>query len=248
MSKQDELWAAYEQERSRDNREKLILHYMSLVRYVASRVGQGLPSSVEEDDLVSYGVFGLIDAIERFDTSLGYKFETFAISRIRGAMLDELRSMDWVPRSMRAKQRSIDRAQQELEGKLRRGATSPEMASMLDMEEDQYHKMVGQVSSSGLTSLNEQIQASESITVADTITEVEDDSDIYWEMQSDLADSIDSMPFRERIVVTLYYYEGLTLAEIGTVLGVTESRVCQIHTKAMEGLQDGIRLPTPDLS
>lgn len=232
-----QLWENYGADPNRDNRDALILDYMNLVRYVASKVGQGLPQNVEQADLVSYGTFGLIDAIERFDIDRGFKFETFAISRIRGAMLDELRGMDWVPRSVRAKARAVDNAAQELEGSLHRNATSIEMAGSLGVSERQYLQTVGQVSASGMVGLDDSVQASSSLTIGDTIADRAGDTDTFWEMQDSLASSIEAMPLRERVVLTLYYYENYTLADIGTVLGVTESRVCQIHTKAIEHLQ-----------
>lgn len=236
------LWTNYQADPSKANRDALILDYMNLVRYVASKVGQGLPQNVEQNDLVSYGTFGLIDAIERFDPTRGFKFETFAISRIRGAMLDELRSMDWVPRSMRAKARAVDVAAQEIEGRHHRTATSDEMASQLGVTRQQYHHTLGQMFLSGVDGLDDFV--SDSLTVGDTVAQTTEDSDLFWEMQDALAGAIESMPVRERIVLTLYYYEGFTLADIGTVLGVTESRVCQIHTKAIEQLQGDLRVLT----
>lgn len=240
----DALWAEYQADPSRENRDALILDYLNLVRYVASKVGQGLPQNVEQADLVSYGTFGLIDAIERFDPTRGFKFETFAMSRIRGAMLDELRSMDWVPRSMRAKARAIDVAAQEIEGRQHRAPTSDEMASVLGVTEDQYHHTIGQMSVSGMIGLDDFVSASDNLTIGDTVAQVNEDSDTFWDMQDALAEAIESMPVRERIVLTLYYYEGFTLADIGTVLGVTESRVCQIHTKAIEQLQVDLKILT----
>lgn len=239
------LWDNYQKDPSRTNRDALILDYMNLVRYVASKVGQGLPQNVEQSDLVSYGTFGLIDAIERFDPERGFKFETFAISRIRGAMLDELRGMDWVPRSVRAKARAVDTAAQQLEGTLRRSATSTEMASTLGVSEQQYHHTIGQVSASNMVNIDDAIQASTSLTVGDTLAERASETDMFWEMQDSLATSIEAMPLRERAVLTLYYYENYTLADIGTVLGVTESRVCQIHTKAIEHLQTELQVLGP---
>jgi RNA polymerase sigma factor FliA len=240
-----QLWENYQADPSKENRDALILDYMNLVKYVASKVGQGLPQNVEQSDLVSYGTFGLIDAIERFDLDRGFKFETFAISRIRGAMLDELRGMDWVPRSVRAKARAVDNAAQELEGSLHRNATTTEMASSLGVSERQYLQTIGQVSSSGLVGLDDSVQSSSSLTVGDTIADRAGDTDQFWEMQDSLASSIEAMPLRERVVLTLYYYENYTLADIGTVLGVTESRVCQIHTKAIEHLQDQMQTLGP---
>lgn len=238
------LWLAYQEDPSQKNRDALIIDYMSLVRYVASKVGQGLPQNIEQGDLISYGTFGLIDAIERFDPARGFKFETFAIARIRGAMLDELRSMDWVPRSMRAKARAVDAAVQEIEGREHRSPTSLEMANSLGVTTDQYHHTIGQMSVGSVIGLDEKASSSESLTVGDTVAQTDDDSDLFWEMQDFLADSIERMPLRERIVLTLYYYEGFTLADIGTVLGVTESRVCQIHTKAIEDLQGDLKAIT----
>lgn len=239
------LWANYQADPSRTNRDALILDYMNLVRYVASKVGQGLPQNVEQADLVSYGTFGLIDAIERFEPERGFKFETFAISRIRGAMLDELRGMDWVPRSVRAKARAMDTAAQDLEGSLHRTATNSEMAETLGVTERQYLQTVGQLSMSSVINLDDSIQASSSLTVGDTIAEIDSDAHMFWEMQDSLATSIEEMPLRERAVLTLYYYENYTLADIGVVLGVTESRVCQIHTKAIESLQVDLKTLAP---
>lgn len=239
------LWDAYFQDPSPKNRDALILDYMNLVRYVASRVGQSLPQHVEQGDLVSYGTFGLIDAIERFDPERGFKFETFAISRIRGAMLDELRSMDWVPRSMRAKSRAIDTATEQLENALHRPATSAEIAQTMDISENEYLKTIGQVHVSNMVGLEDTINSTSSSTVSDMLSESDDETDAFWEMQDSLAESIEAMALRERVVLTLYYYEGHTLADIGRVLGVTESRVCQIHTKAIESLQDDLRSLSP---
>lgn len=245
MSESSEtLWFNYKNDPSRANRDALILDYINLVKYVASRVGQGLPQNIEQGDLVSYGTFGLIDAIERFDPDRGFKFETFAISRIRGAMLDELRGMDWVPRSVRAKARTLDAAVQDLEGSLHRTATSEEVAGRLGVPQDQYLKTAGQVSMSSMVGLDDVIQSS-SQTIGDTLSEESEETDGFWEMQDSLANSIESMEFRDRVVLTLYYYENYTLADIGTVLGVTESRVCQIHTKAIEHLQANLKMLSP---
>lgn len=224
---------------SRELRDQLIVHYSPLVKYVASRVAAGLPQNVEQADLVSYGIFGLIDAIDKFDPERGYKFETYAISRIKGAMLDELRSMDWVPRSVRTKAKRIEQANAKLEAKLGRAATDEELADALDISTEELDTMFTKISFVGVVALDEMLSGGErgdSMTLGDTIPdkgagpvgsfEVE-------EMRQLLAESINSMTEREKIVLTLYYYEGLTLAEIGQVLGVTESRVCQIHTKSV---------------
>jgi RNA polymerase sigma factor for flagellar operon FliA len=224
------LWAAYKASAGRDTRDRLILHYSPLVKYVAGRVAVGLPQNVEQADLVSYGIFGLIDAIDKFDPSRGFKFETYAIARIKGAILDELRSIDWVPRSVRAKSRAIEKAYAKLEGELHRTPSDAELATELTMSEDQLQSTLNQISFIGLVALDE------SMTLGDTVADSGESPSAAYEveeMRHILADAINRMPEREKIVLTLYYYEGLTLAEIGQVLGVTESRVCQIHTKAV---------------
>ena len=233
------LWARYGEKPSREVRDQLIVHYSPLVKYVASRVAAGLPQNVEQADLVSYGIFGLIDAIDKFDRDRGYKFETYAISRIKGAMLDELRSMDWVPRSVRTKAKRIEQANAKLEAKLGRAPTDDELADALDITPDELETMLTKISFVGVVALDEMLSGTErgdSMTLGDTIPDKGQGpvgSFEVEEMRQLLAESINSMSEREKTVLTLYYYEGLTLSEIGQVLGVTESRVCQIHTKSV---------------
>jgi RNA polymerase sigma factor FliA len=248
-----ELWADYKSNGSRDIRERLILHYSPLVKFVAGRVAAGLPQNIEQTDLVSYGIFGLIDAIDKFDPDRGFKFETYAISRIKGAIIDELRSIDWVPRSVRAKARSIERAYSKLENELRRTPEDKEVAAELGMTEDELAAVMSQISFVGLVALDELLAAGSDrpagATLGDTIADTANDPVAAFEteeMRQVLADAINRMPDRERLVLTLYYYEGLTLAEIGTVLGVTESRVCQIHTKSIFQLRSRLSEPTPE--
>jgi len=236
----DRLWSSYKSESTRDLRDQLIVHYSPLVKYVAGRVAVGLPQNVEQADLVSYGIFGLIDAIEKFDLSRGYKFETYAIARIKGAILDELRSIDWVPRSVRAKARALETAYAKLESQLHRSPTDDEVARELEMTDDQLQSALTQISFVGLVALDEMLsvggERGESVTLGDTIADKGQSPVAAFEveeMKQILAEAINRMPEREKIVLTLYYYEGLTLAEIGQVLGVTESRVCQIHTKSV---------------
>jgi RNA polymerase sigma factor for flagellar operon FliA len=206
---------------------------------VAGRVGVGLPQNVEQADLVSYGMFGLIDAIDKFDPGRGFKFETYAMARIKGAILDELRSMDWVPRSVRAKARGIERAYSKLEAKFHRSPTDEELAAELEMGVGELQDVVNQISLTGIAALDEMLagERGESTTLGDTITTdlVPGPTDVFEEEETRqlLGRSINGMPEREKLVLTLYYYENLTLAEIGSALGVTESRVCQIHTKAV---------------
>ena len=242
----EQLWADYKANRNQETRDKLIVQYSPLVKYVAGRVGVGLPRNVEQADLTSFGVFGLIDAIEKFDPERGYKFETYAIARIKGAILDELRSIDWVPRSVRSKARNLERAMAKLESENHRAPTDQEVAEEMGVTEAQLQTTLSQISFVGVAALDEMLsggERGESVTLGDTVADSGDGPmGVYEveEMRQILAESINRMPEREKIVLTLYYYEGLTLAEIGRVLGVTESRVCQIHTKAVLQLRSRI--------
>jgi RNA polymerase sigma factor for flagellar operon FliA len=217
---------------------------------VAGRVASGLPQSVEQADLVSYGIFGLIDAIEKFDPSRGFKFETYAIARVKGAIIDELRSFDWVPRSVRAKARAIERAYSKLENELRRTPDDSELARELGMSDRELTRALSQISFVGLVALDEILAAGGErpgqAMAGDPAADPHDPVEAFEvdEMKVLLADAVNRVPERERLVLTLYYYEGLTLSEIGDVLGVTESRACQIHTKAI--LQLRARLGEPE--
>ena len=242
------LWREYKQTGDPSLREQLILQYAPLVRYVAGRVGVGLPASVEQGDLVSYGVFGLIDAIDKYDLSRAIKFETYAINRIRGAIIDELRSIDWIPRSVRTKARDVERAIAVLEGRLQRTPTETEIADELGMDVPDLRRVFSQVSFVHVAALDEMLSASDRSDGSTLGERLEDErADAPGDALDDeetrylLARVIHTLPEREQIVVTLYYYEGLTLAEIGLVLGVTESRICQLHTKAM--MQMRTRVP-----
>jgi RNA polymerase sigma factor FliA len=251
----EELWQEYKGSGRRDLRDRLILHYSPLVKFVAGRVAVGLPQNVEQADLVSYGIFGLIDAIEKFDLDRGYKFETYAIARIKGAILDELRSIDWVPRSVRAKARALEKAYAKLESQLHRTPTDEELATELGLSDDQFQGTLSQISFIGLVALDEMLsvggERGESTTLGDTIPDKGEGPVAAFEveeMKQILADAINRMPEREKVVLTLYYYEGLTLGEIGEVLGVTESRVCQIHTKAVLQLRSKLAEPERELA
>ncbi len=239
----DELgahWAGYKGDDSIESREKLILHYAPLVKYVASRVATGLPASVDQADLVSYGMFGLIDALQKFEPGRGNKFETYAIPRIKGAIIDELRAMDWVPRSVRFKAREIDKANSDLEAMLKRQPSDGELAGRLGISLRELHDVVSQISFVSVLALDEMVSVGadrgEQVSLIDTLADKGIDPTHGVESQETrglLAAAINDLSEREKIVVTLYYFEGLTLAEIGDILGVTESRVCQIHTKAV---------------
>ena len=236
-------WEEFKQTGSARAREQLILHYVPLVKYVAGRVAIGLPANVDFDDLVSYGVFGLVDAVEKFDPGRGIKFETYAVARIRGAVIDGLRAIDWIPRSVRQKAKELEQTIAELEARLGRPATDREVSDSLGLTIEQYHELLAEVKGIALASLDE-IWAGEGDddgTGGVRFGEMIEDSaseDPSLTVESDevrrlLADAIDQLPERERLVVALYYYEELTLREIGEVLGVSESRVSQIHTKAL---------------
>ena len=241
----DALWARFKDTGDGGARDALIVHYSPLVKYVAGRVAVGLPQNVDQSDLVSYGIFGLIDAIEKFDLERGFKFETYAISRIKGAILDELRSIDWVPRSVRAKGRAVERAFSKLEAQLKRSPTETELADELDMSEGQLQQVLGQLSLTGVAALDEMLgDRSDATTLGDTIPDKGDGPGALLdqvELRQQLAEAIERMPEREKIVLTLYYFENLTLAQIGEVLGVTESRVSQIHTKAVLQLRSRLQ-------
>ncbi len=236
-----DLWKEFKDTKDQSLRERLILHYSPLVKYVAGRVGVGLPPNIEQADLVSYGIFGLIDAIEKFDLARAIKFETYAISRIKGAIIDELRAIDWIPRSVRYKAREVEKAYAALEAKLHRTPTEPEVANELGIALEDLHAIFSQVSFVNVVALDELLnvggERGDKLSLVDTLEDTKaEDPVMAFETEETkylLAKAINTLPEREKIVVTLYYYEGLTLAEIGQVLGVTESRICQMHTKAV---------------
>ena len=234
------IWHAFKSLGDDDAGEQLILHYAPLVKYGASRIATGLPSSVEQSDLVSYGMFGLMDALNKFEPGRGNKFETYAIPRIKGAIIDELRAMDWVPRSVRFKQREIEKALADLEAMLKRQPTEKELAERLGMSLSELHEVITQISFVSVLALDETVSVGqdrgEQVSLIDTLADKGLDPTHGVESQETrgmLAAAINGLSEREKIVVTLYYFEGLTLAEIGGILGVTESRICQIHTKAV---------------
>lgn len=238
------LWQNYLAEHSDDSRETLILHYAPLIKYVAGRLAIGLPSNVEIDDLISNGIFGLIDAIERFEPERGIKFETYAIARIRGAIIDSLRENDWAPRSVRQKARELERVCSELENRLGRTARDSEISDALQISMTQFNQMISEISCATVSSLDELWQIGgadeDSVRLIDLVKDgSEDPSELVEneEIKSILAAAIDALPERERLIISLYHYEGLTLREIGATLDVSESRVSQIHTKAIMRLR-----------
>ncbi len=235
----ERLWSDYKRSGERTLRDQLIVHYSPVVKYVAGRVSVGLPRHVDEADLASYGIIGLIDAIERFDPVRNVKFETYAIPRIKGAIIDELRSIDWVPRSVRAKARAVEQAYAKLEASLRRTPTDEEVATELGMTDEEFQTVLRKISFVGVVALDEVFHGgdrSDRGTLGENLPDASAGPLATFEVKETkeaLVRAVNQMGEREKMVLTLYYYEGLTLAEIGEILGVTESRVCQIHTKAV---------------
>ena len=241
-------WNRYKSSGSSEARDQLILHYSPLVKYVAGRVAVGLPANIEQADLMSYGIFGLIDAIDKFDRTKNVKFETYAISRIRGAIIDELRAIDWVPRSVRFKAREVEKAYATLENRLKRPPSDAEIAQELEMSIDELNHVYTQLSNVSLIALDEITsgdgEKGDKLSLLDTLEDTKTASPMEAfeseEMREILVQAVNKLSEREKKVVTFYYFAGLTLAEIGQVLGVTESRVCQIHTKAVLALRGKI--------
>ncbi|QQO08239.1 RNA polymerase sigma factor WhiG [Breznakiella homolactica] len=237
---EEELWILYHKDRDPKIREAFIKQYAPLVKYVAGKVAVGMPHNVEFDDLVGFGVFGLLDAIDKFDPNKNVKFKTYAVTRIRGAIFDELRSIDWVPRSVRQKTKEVEEAIGSLEAQLGRTATDQEIAHSMGMNEDEFLKTMMKISGTSVLSLsdvwfsgdeNDKVSIGDSIESPsslnpDVIVEKE-------EIRRVIIDSINELPDKEKKILVLYYYEDLTLKEIGQVLQVTESRVSQLHTKAI---------------
>ncbi|MGI9556971.1 MAG: FliA/WhiG family RNA polymerase sigma factor [Solirubrobacterales bacterium] len=240
-----ELWRRYKKQEDAQARERLVVAYAPLVKYVAGQVGATLPSHVEQGDLVSYGLVGLIGAIERYDVGRGVKFETFAAVRIRGAIIDGLRALDWVPRSVRAKARRLERAHIALEGRLHRAPSEEELAEQLDIDIGELRDTLTEIASSALLALDDPWTFPEpdggQTTLLDALADPDAEDPVREadaeERRAELVAALASLDGRERLVIGLYYYEGLTLREIGEVLGVTESRASQIHTKGLIALR-----------
>jgi RNA polymerase sigma factor for flagellar operon FliA len=244
----DQLWITFQKTGSAAARDKLIERYIYLVRYVAGKMAMSVPPSVEIDDLVSAGVVGLMDAVGKYDRNRDTKFETYAVARIRGAIVDDLRSLDWVPRSVRRKARMVEEAYSRLENELGRAASDEEVSRKLNMSVGEFRSIVEEIVSAGLLSLDDFVgnQDGERTTrIIDLVCSKDDASPSaaleVEEMKTILAQSIMNLPEKERTVVALYYYEDMTLKEIGRTLGVSESRVSQVHTKAMLRLRGRLR-------
>ncbi|MCL2441104.1 MAG: RNA polymerase sigma factor WhiG [Treponema sp.] len=237
---EEELWQSYRKNRDPAIREFFIKQYAPLVKYVAGKVAVGMPNNVEFDDLVGYGVFGLIDAIDKYDPEKNVKFKTYAVTRIRGAIFDELRLIDFVPRSVRQKTREIESTISSLEAQLGRTATDQEIAKAMDMDETEYMKTIQKISGTSIISLNDLWYSgddNDKVSIGDSIESPSslnpDVMVVNDEIRRVIVEAINELPEKEKKILVLYYYEDLTLKDIGRVLQVTESRVSQLHTKAV---------------
>ncbi len=236
------LWEEYAGTRSPEVREKIILEYAPLVKVVAGRLSMYLGYNVEYEDLVSYGIFGLIDAIDKFDCLKDVKFETYASLRIRGAILDQIRKMDWIPRTIRQKQKRIDAAIKEIETQYGRSATDEEIARLLGITDEEYLDWQSQMKITNVVSLNEFLeQGSEVSNEAGSTKSAAFDSpeEILErdELKKMLEQALELLTEKERKVIVLYYYEDLTLKEISNILEVSESRISQLHTRALQKMR-----------
>ncbi len=234
------LWEDYARLKTPDLREKLILEYAPLVKVVAGRLSMYLGYNVEYEDLVSYGVFGLIDAIDKFDRNKEVKFETYASLRIRGAILDQIRKMDWIPRTIRQRQKQIDTAVKELEQRNGRPATDAELAAYMGISEDEFLDWQNQVKADNIISLNEYVEQGNDISSEKSISsgfETPESVVEKSELKKMLEESLELLTDKEKKVILLYYYEELTLKEISRVLEVSESRISQLHTKALQKMK-----------
>lgn len=230
------LWLEYQQNRKVEIREKLIEQYLSLVKLVASRIAISLPQYVDKDDLISNGFFGLLDAIEKYDPMRGIKFETYAVVRIRGSMLDAIRAQDWVPTSIRQKAKQYEQTVSQLENELGRAATDSEIAGALNISVNELYALLNQLNASTIVPLDEFIKTE---TSSAHLTNPSEQIEIE-EVKQALARAIDKLPEKEKLVVSLYYYEGLTLKEISLILKLSEARISQLHTKSIFRLRGAL--------
>lgn len=238
-----QLWHTYKRTKDGQSRDQLLDEYVPLVKYVAGRLAINLPSNVEIGDLESFGFFGLLDALEKFDETRQVRFETYATTRIRGAIIDGLRTMDWVPRSTRAKVRQLENQIYELANQLGRHPQDSEVAAALGLSSERYYELLTEIKGINLFSLDETVateKAGDSLKILDLVVDhnaLPDQQIVQAESVEELAAAVEELTEREQLVLALYYHEELTLKEIGHVLEVSESRVSQIHTKAISGLR-----------
>jgi RNA polymerase sigma factor FliA len=241
---EEQLWRTYRKTKDDSVRNRLVKQYLPLVKYVAGKLAVGMPQNVEFDDLVSYGVIGLFDAIEKFDPGKHVKFKTYAVTRVRGAIFDQLRQLDWVPRSVRQKTRELEETIRRVEAQLGRAATDQEIARELGVSMKDFEKIILKISGTTVLSLNDVWYAGDEndrMSIGDSIESPHSrnpDSIVEkQEIKRVIIEAINELPDKEKKVLVLYYYEDLTLKEIGAVLGVTESRISQLHTKAIMRLR-----------
>ncbi|MBN1500415.1 MAG: RNA polymerase sigma factor WhiG [Spirochaetes bacterium] len=241
---EETLWKQLCATKDQELKDYFILKYAPLVKYVAGKVSMGMPQNIEFDDLVSYGIFGLIDAISKYDPDRGIKFKTYAMTRVRGAIFDELRSIDWIPRSIRQKAKEIESAIAELENKLGRTVEDEEISKELGITIEEFHTILNKVSGTAMVSLNDIWylgDESDELSILETLEAPDNmNPDVLIEkeeIKDHIVEAIKKLPDKEKKVIVLYYYEDLTLKEIGQVLEVTESRISQLHTKAIMRLR-----------
>lgn len=239
------LWKQYKQEKNPDAKRQLITHYVSLVKYVAERMAINLPPHIEVNDLINDGVIGLMDALEKFDPERGIKFETYASTRVHGAILDSLRALDWVPRRVRKKAREVEQAYQAVESLLGRAPTEEEVASHLNMNPEDLQKELLAISGTALLSLDEVFYGeSGDLSLIEMIRELREgpeEETVRKDVEKVLRKAIEDLPPKEKLVVALYYYEELTLKEITQVLQLSEARISQLHTQAVIRLKNRLR-------
>lgn len=233
---------------SQTTRDRLIMEHAPLIKYIVNRIAQRLPSHVDLDDLMNTGVIGLMDAIEKYNPEKNCKFKTYAEFRIKGAILDQLRSLDWVPRSVRQKSRKLEAAYSQMEQKLGRSASDDEVAGELGVEIKKFHEMLNQVRGISVVNLDE-VRNTSDLEKKNLIDVLEDTTGEdpagalnIDEMKRIVAESISQLPEKERLVISLYYYDELNMKEVGKILDITESRVCQIHTKSILRLRAKLKI------
>lgn len=235
------LWDEYAKHKTADVREKIILEYAPLVKLVAGRLSMYLGYNVEYEDLVSYGIFGLIDAIDKFDPTKAVKFETYASLRIRGSILDQIRKMDWIPRTIRQKQKKLDLAAREVEGATGRNATDIEIAENIGISEDELLDWQSQMKITNLVSLNEYLEQGSEVPfdkAASGHFDAPEDVAQQGELKEKMKEALELLTEKERKVIVLYYYEELTLKEISNILEVSESRISQLHTRGLQKMKE----------
>jgi len=244
----DQLWRRFRSGGDQVTRHGLILHYAPLVKYVAGRFGAGLRRAVDTEDLISFGTFGLIEAVDRFEPERGLRFETYAANRIRGAILDELRRLDWVPRRVRARCRQVQEGMAELEHRLQRTCTEEELADHLELDIETLRDTLAEMASGGMVAIEELTPGGVPFAelLADPDAVDPGAAAESSELRRLLLDTVAGLPDRDRSVVVLYYFESMTLQQIAGILGVTESRVSQIHAKAVLSLRNRLMTATRD--